>query len=278
MITVPAPQADLLITIVDSADPVIQGDNVTYTATVTNNGPDAATGVDLAATLPADTTLVLATPSQGTCDAVVSCALGTIASLGTATVTIEVSADAAIAAVYVSLDLLETSKAKDRLLIASLVDQWFMDQLTNNLVFVARPGQDGQFVELADGSFNPPPGVADALTVDIDGSYILTTVDGVVVDFDLSGNLTSLTDPNGNATTLGYGAGGELATIANNFGRTLTLTYTAGRISQVSDGTGRSVAYGYDAAGNLTGFTNAESDVTTFEYDIDGRMTQIFYP
>ena len=41
MITVPAPQADLLITIVDSADPVIQGDNVTYTATVTNNGPDA---------------------------------------------------------------------------------------------------------------------------------------------------------------------------------------------------------------------------------------------
>ena len=95
VITVPALEADLSLSIIDSADPVIQGDNVTYTATVTNNGPDAATGVDLAATLPADTTLVLATPSQGTCDAVVSCALGTIASLGSATVTIEVSADAA---------------------------------------------------------------------------------------------------------------------------------------------------------------------------------------
>ena len=189
-----------------------------------------------------------------------------------------IDAAAAIAAVYVSLDLLETSKAKDRLLIVSLVDRWFMDLNTNNLVFVARPGLDGQFVELADGSFNPPPGVADALTVDIDGSYILTTVDGVVADFDLSGRLEALTDPNGNATTLTYGGGGELATVSNNFGRTLTLTYTAGRITQVADGTGRSVAYGYDAAGNLTGFTNAESDATTFEYDIDGRMTKIFYP
>lgn len=189
-----------------------------------------------------------------------------------------VDAAAAIAAFYVSMDVLETSKAKDRLLVASLASQWFMDENTKNLVFVARPGQDGQFVKLPDGSFNPPPGVADTLTVDIDGSYLLTTVDGVEADFDLSGRLVTFSDPNGNATTLGYGVGGELATVSNNFGRTLTLTYTGGRISQVSDGTGRSVSYGYDLAGNLTGFTNTESDVTTFAYDIDGRMTKIFNP
>ncbi len=96
VITAGAPSnADLGIAITDAPDPVTQGNSITYGVTVTNNGPDGATGASLAATLPAGVTLVSATPSQGTCDGVVNCTLGAMASLATATVTIVVTADSA---------------------------------------------------------------------------------------------------------------------------------------------------------------------------------------
>ena len=58
-------QADLAVTkSVDNAAPNV-GDVVTFTVTVTNNGPDAATGVSINDTLPPELALVSATPSEG---------------------------------------------------------------------------------------------------------------------------------------------------------------------------------------------------------------------
>ena len=50
------PIADLAITKTDSPDPVTAGTNLTYTITVTNNGPDVATSASWDDTLPAGTT------------------------------------------------------------------------------------------------------------------------------------------------------------------------------------------------------------------------------
>src|SRR6476646_6442344 len=44
------------------------GDTVTFTVTVTNNGPDTATGVSMQDTLPAGLSFVSANPSQGAYD------------------------------------------------------------------------------------------------------------------------------------------------------------------------------------------------------------------
>ena len=57
---------DLAVTkIVDNATPN-EGDTVTYTVTIDNLGPDAATGVVLTDLLPGGVTYVSDTPSQGT--------------------------------------------------------------------------------------------------------------------------------------------------------------------------------------------------------------------
>src|SRR5438552_4127381 len=50
--------ADLSVTKVDTPDPVNTGSNLTYTITVTNNGPDAAANASWSDTLPAGTTFV----------------------------------------------------------------------------------------------------------------------------------------------------------------------------------------------------------------------------
>jgi uncharacterized repeat protein (TIGR01451 family) len=57
--------ADLSISKVDSPDPVVAGSNITYTISVTNSGPNAASSSTLTDTTPAGTTFVSVTPGVG---------------------------------------------------------------------------------------------------------------------------------------------------------------------------------------------------------------------
>ena len=80
---------DLKVTLTESADPVVINEQLTYTATVTNIGPDSAAGVTLLITLPTtglDLDVVdfaIIDDAPGTCNNIitneVSCALGTLA-------------------------------------------------------------------------------------------------------------------------------------------------------------------------------------------------------
>jgi uncharacterized repeat protein (TIGR01451 family) len=61
----PTAIADLSVTKSDSPDPVTAGDNLTYTVTVMNNGPDPATSVIVTDNLPAETTFVSCSSTGG---------------------------------------------------------------------------------------------------------------------------------------------------------------------------------------------------------------------
>jgi len=91
-ITSEPPSSDLAISKTDSADPVTVGNLLTYTITVTNNGPSTATGVTMTDALPGTLTFVSATPSQGSCTTrgTIRCDLGILVTGDSATVTIVV--------------------------------------------------------------------------------------------------------------------------------------------------------------------------------------------
>ncbi len=185
------------------------------------------------------------------------------------------SAVAAIAEIYVVLDLLsDTALPVDKLVIASLCNQWWVDQLTGNVVTVSLADYDRQYVLLPDGSYIG----LDASTLTLAaGAYTLTTPQKVIYSFNASGQLISIAYPFGVTITLTY-TSGLLTSISNGLGRTLTLHYTGNYLTSVTDGTGRSVQYAVDVSNNLTTFTDANSKAFTYQYDQPGRMTKYFLP
>jgi uncharacterized repeat protein (TIGR01451 family) len=82
--------ADLSIAKADAPDPVREGRDLTYTLTVTNNGPNPATGVTVTDDLPGELAARSSSASQGSCSGTttVTCSLGDLASGASATVTI----------------------------------------------------------------------------------------------------------------------------------------------------------------------------------------------
>jgi uncharacterized repeat protein (TIGR01451 family) len=89
--------ADLSITKSDNPDPVVEGQQLTYTIEVRNDGTDPAQNVVVSDDLPgsSDVDLVSTTPSQGSCsqqgNQPVTCDLGTIANDSTATIVLVVT-------------------------------------------------------------------------------------------------------------------------------------------------------------------------------------------
>lgn len=89
---------DLAVTKTDSLDPVIAGNALTYTITVTNNGPSTANAVTVSDVLPAGVTFTSVVASQGSASnagGTITGSLGAIAPGASATVTIAVNVDEA---------------------------------------------------------------------------------------------------------------------------------------------------------------------------------------
>ncbi len=105
--------ADLAITVVDDApDPVLAGNNLTYTIHFINNGPDTGAGIFVTDTLPAGTTFVSVTPDAGWTSSTpavggmgtVTFSKASVAAGETAVLTIVVKVDPSVAAATVITD------------------------------------------------------------------------------------------------------------------------------------------------------------------------------
>ena len=88
--------ADLAVAKESIQEITLEGPRIRFTVEVSNEGPDAATGVVLTDTLPMTATVVSVTPSQGSCtqqEGAITCDLGVLDSTAQATVAVVVSAE-----------------------------------------------------------------------------------------------------------------------------------------------------------------------------------------
>jgi uncharacterized repeat protein (TIGR01451 family) len=93
--TVDPRRADLSITKADDADPVTVGDQVTYTLTAANDGPQNATGVTITDTLPSSVSFVSASAGCTETSGTVTCDVGALADNATAERQITVTTNSA---------------------------------------------------------------------------------------------------------------------------------------------------------------------------------------
>jgi uncharacterized repeat protein (TIGR01451 family)/CSLREA domain-containing protein len=89
------PRANIGVALSDAPDPVTVGSALTYTAQVSNAGPNTATGLVLTDVLPGNVSYVSSSTNVGSCSqasGTVTCTIGTLPSGGFAAVTIAVRA------------------------------------------------------------------------------------------------------------------------------------------------------------------------------------------
>jgi len=138
-------------------------------------------------------------------------------------------------------------------------------------------GRADVFTRQSDGSYSAAAGQFDALTANGDGTYDVRDKMQTDYHFNGAGALLSISNHNGNATTLGYNGAGQLTTIAVAGGRSLTLAYNGdGRIASVTDNSGRTVSFTYSLAGDLTAVTDARGYVTVYSYGSWALLMTLF--
>lgn len=139
--------------------------------------------------------------------------------------------------------------------------------------------ENGSFVPFArtDDGFVTAARVQANLAEREDGTYAFERKDGETYVFASTGELTQITDRNGETRTLSY-TDGVLTRISDDRGRSIDLTWTDGHITGAEDSAGRSVTYAYDPAGELTAVTDVSGEVTTYEYDTAHRIVAFTEP
>ncbi|CAN7535167.1 RHS repeat-associated core domain-containing protein [Caballeronia sp. LjRoot31] len=178
----------------------------------------------------------------------------------------------------VSLDLMmDPALPLDKMVIATIGQRWFGDQLIDNTVIVTQGTSGEVFVKLPDGTYNPPPGKSAKLTRNTDGTYSYESLNRAVLKFNAGGKADTYTDPSGVQIKYTYSAAGDLTQVVNSLGRALTFTYSNGRIAQVKNGMA-TIGYGYDVSGNLITITDALGKNTTFSYSVPGSISSVYYP
>lgn len=104
-------------------------------------------------------------------------------------------------------------------------------------------------------------------------------------EYDVNGNLTSETAPSPQAGTAGpetkyqVDASGQVTQITDPLGNATSVTYTPeGLISTIKDASRNVTSFSYDGRGNTTAVVNALQQTTTFVYDVMNRLEQVVYP
>ena len=160
----------------------------------------------------------------------------------------------------------------------------------SGVVFVNGDGRKDQY-KVKEGKYLAPKGIFDQVSVGGSGHFLLVTKDGTQYAFDDPSHkkLTGITDKNGNKLQLSYSAG-QPSAIADGSGRTIILTWTDSRLTELRadfGGTVRKVQFTYNADGTLASVKDPGGNTIAYSYirgrlmgglvDANGNQTTILY-
>lgn len=153
---------------------------------------------------------------------------------------------------------------------SSFSDHLALEKETSKVTLHQADGSTVAFTERG-GSLIAPASSPDKLSGSSESGYTLTLANQIQYRFQgASGHLESVTDRNGNATTLAYGETGRLETITDPAGRKLTLAYNGeGLVESVKDPMGHTVKYTYEG-GNLATVTLPGEETARWQFKYDG--------
>ena len=119
-----------------------------------------------------------------------------------------------IAELLVSLDLMtDAAKPVQKMVVATLGQRWFGEQLTNNTVNVTQGLNGETFVKLPDGSYNAPPGVSAKLVRNVDTTFTYETANKARLNFNTAGKASTYVHPSGVQATFTY-SGNDLTQVS----------------------------------------------------------------
>jgi YD repeat-containing protein len=130
------------------------------------------------------------------------------------------------------------------------------------------------------GTFVSPPNDFSTLTQNTTTLvYTLALVDGSQVNFNSSGQQTSMVDRDGNTTSYSW-TSGQLVSVTDMNSQVNTITYssTTNLATTITDPASRTLSLGYNSSNQLTSLTDNDGAVWKYAYDSNNDMTGISDP
>ena len=154
---------------------------------------------------------------------------------------------------------------------SSFSDHLVVEKASKQATLVQAEGSTVAFTEGSGESFTAPVWSQDTLSGSAEAGYTLTLADQTKYKFSGSnGRLESVTDRNGNATTLSYNEAGRLESITDPAARKITLKYSAeGLVESAKDPMGHVVKYTYES-GQLASVTEPGEEKARWQFKYDG--------
>lgn len=155
-------------------------------------------------------------------------------------------------------------------------DRQITPLITNTISFATVTRASGRAFSYVtvNGLFVSEADIPDVLQrlYDANGSpsgWIYFKPDNVTEIYDVNGRLLSIRSPTGRTETLAYDSvTGNLSSVTDNFGRSLTFHYDAsGRIDRVVEPTGVQVTYTFSASNNLSTVTYPDGTNKSYSYN-----------
>lgn len=113
---------------------------------------------------------------------------------------------------------------------------------------------------------------SDIILTSTSSGFVMSSPDGSKKEFDSSGYLTKTTDNNGNSSTITY-SNGKITQITDGAGMSVDLSYNSDNtLNYVSDAAGRKTYYYYTSDGFLDHITYPDGTQTSYEYDNDNHL------